>query len=79
MKTSGGVASGQDLIASSGTTSQLLYRPEEAADLLGLGRTKVYELMRAGGLRSVKVGVLRRIPATALVEFVASLEGSDAV
>ncbi len=52
----------------------LLVRPEDAADALGVGRTKVYELMRSGALRSVKIGGLRRIPATALAEFVAQLE-----
>jgi hypothetical protein len=30
--------------------------------------------MRSGALRSVKIGGLRRIPATALAEFVAQLE-----
>ena len=52
----------------------LLVRPEDAARVLGVGRTKVYELMRSGGLRSVRVGGLRRIPVTALDEFVARLE-----
>ena len=52
----------------------LLVRPEDAAIVLGIGRTKVYELMRSGALRSVKIGGLRRIPATALTDFVAKLE-----
>jgi excisionase family DNA binding protein len=52
----------------------LLLRPEDAASALGIGRTKVYELMRSGALRSVKIGGLRRIPATALADFVAKLE-----
>jgi excisionase family DNA binding protein len=52
----------------------LLVRPEDAAGVLGIGRTKVYELMRSGALRSVRVGGLRRIPVTALDEFVAKLE-----
>jgi len=30
--------------------------PEEAAELLGIGRSKVYELMASGVLRSIKVG-----------------------
>jgi excisionase family DNA binding protein len=57
----------------------LLVRPEDAATLLGLGRTKVYELMRSGALRSVKIGGLRRIPASALTEFVAKLEQRERV
>jgi len=52
----------------------LLVRPEDAARVLGIGRTKVYELMRSGALRSVRVGGLRRIPVAALNEFVARLE-----
>ncbi|MGN9841604.1 excisionase family DNA-binding protein [Nonomuraea sp. H19] len=52
----------------------LLLRPEEAADYLGIGRTKVYELIRSGALRSVRIGTLRRVPATALTEFVTQLE-----
>jgi len=57
----------------------LLVRPEDAAILLGLGRTKVYELIRSGALRSVKIGGLRRIPASALTEFVAKLEQRERV
>ena len=52
----------------------LLLRPEDAARALGVGRTKVYELMRSGALRSVRVGGLRRIPVAALNEFVTRLE-----
>ena len=52
----------------------LLVRAEDAAIALGIGRTKVYELMRSGALRSVKIGGLRRIPATALADFVTQLE-----
>jgi excisionase family DNA binding protein len=52
----------------------LLLRPEDAARALGVGRTKVYELMRSGALRSVRVGGLRRVPVAALNEFVIRLE-----
>jgi excisionase family DNA binding protein len=58
--------------------SVLLVRPEDAAQVLGIGRTKVYELIRSGSLRSVRVGGLRRIPVSALAEFVARLEGDAA-
>lgn len=56
------------------TVPLLLVSSEDAARALGIGRTKVYELMRSGELRSVKFGGLRRIPVTALAEFVARLE-----
>lgn len=52
----------------------LLLRPEQAAQALGIGRSKVYELISSGALRSVKIGGARRIPAAALTEFVAALE-----
>ncbi len=55
-------------------TGRLLYTPLEAAALLGLGRTKVYELLLSGELRSVRIGTARRVPAAALVDFVASLQ-----
>ncbi len=52
---------------------QMLYRPEDAAAALGLGRSKVFELMAQGRLRSVTVGRSRRIPAEALRAFVDEL------
>jgi excisionase family DNA binding protein len=35
----------------------------------------VFELIRTGELRSVKVGAARRVSATALAAYVADLEG----
>ena len=52
----------------------LLLTAEEAALALRVGRSKVYELMRAGVLRSVKIGGSRRISAAALAEYVKALE-----
>ena len=57
---------------------RLLLRPTEAADVLGIGRSTVYELMRAGRLRSVKIGGCRRVSLVALTEFVAELERESA-
>jgi excisionase family DNA binding protein len=54
----------------------LLLTPEEAAKALSVGRSKVYELMRTGALRSVKIGGSRRISASALAEFIEGLEGA---
>lgn len=53
--------------------AKLLLRPEEAADLLWIGRSKVYELIGTGELASVRIGASRRIPAEALSEFVRRL------
>lgn len=49
---------------------KVLVTVEEAAILLSLGRTMVYELVRRGDLASIKVGRTRRIPYAALLEFV---------
>jgi excisionase family DNA binding protein len=50
-----------------------LLRPEEVAEALAVGRTAVFELIRTGELRSVKIGKSRRIPAAAVVEYIAGL------
>jgi excisionase family DNA binding protein len=51
----------------------ILLRVDEAAHLLGIGRTRVYDLIRLGLLRSVKVFGSRRIPRDAIDEYVRSL------
>lgn len=48
----------------------LLLTPEEVADVLRVGRTKVYSLIQRGELRSVRIGKSRRIPYSALEAFV---------
>jgi excisionase family DNA binding protein len=52
---------------------KLLLSPAEAAVHLSIGRSKVYELIRLGQLRSVKIGTSRRIPQAALADFIAAL------
>jgi excisionase family DNA binding protein len=56
----------------------MLLRPEEAAEWLNIGRSKVYELLRVGVIESVQIGACRRIPRTALVEYVDSLRQTEA-
>jgi excisionase family DNA binding protein len=51
----------------------LMLTVEDAALELGVSRTTVYELIRSGQLASVKVGTLRRIRATDLATYAASL------
>ena len=60
------------------TDDQLLYTPEGAAAKLASGRTTIYELMKSGELRSVKIGRSRRIPADALQDYVNRLTRSNA-
>ena len=52
---------------------KLLFSPAEVAAYLSIGRSKVYELMRLGQLRSVKIGASRRIPQAALADYIAAL------
>jgi excisionase family DNA binding protein len=52
---------------------KLLLTPEEAAELLSVGRSKVYDLIRSQALASVKIGGSRRIPAGAVQAYVDSL------
>jgi excisionase family DNA binding protein len=55
---------------------KLLLTPAEAARALGVGRTKVYELMASGALASVQIGRCRRVPREALTELVVTLRGA---
>ena len=45
---------------------KLLLRPIEAAEAIGLGRSKVYELLASGELPSVRIGGSVRVPVDAL-------------
>lgn len=48
----------------------LLVRVEEAAELLSLGRSTIYEMMDSRELPSVRWGAARRIPVAALRKWV---------
>lgn len=52
---------------------QLLLTPAQAARALGIGRSKLYELLAKGQLESVRIGSCRRVPAQALHNFLADL------
>jgi excisionase family DNA binding protein len=47
-------------------TDPLLLRPVEAARLLGISRSKLYELLAAGELPVIHIGRSARIPLTSL-------------
>ncbi len=57
---------------------KLMYRPAEAAQALGMGRTAVFALIKSGRLRSIKLGGARFIMAEALRAFVCELEDEAA-
>ncbi len=52
---------------------KLLLRPEEAAEVLSIGRSRLYELLGSGELDSVRIGTSRRVPAEELVRYVERL------
>jgi excisionase family DNA binding protein len=54
------------------------YTVEQVAEMLHVGRDKVYYLLRTGQLNSIKIGKLRRITDRHLAEFIATLEGTSA-
>lgn len=54
---------------------RLLVTPEEASEILSIGRTTVYSLMATRRLESVTIGRSRRVPYQALERFVAQLGG----
>ena len=49
---------------------------EQVAEMLHVGRDKIYYLLRTGQLRSIKIGKLRRITEQQLAEFIAALENT---
>lgn len=56
---------------------KLLLTPEDAAGILSIGRSKFYELLADGALRSVRIGTSRRVPAEALAAYVRRLAETD--
>jgi excisionase family DNA binding protein len=49
--------------------TRLTRKPEEAAPMLGVGRNGVYDLIRSGQLRSIRVGRKILIPLAAIEDF----------
>lgn len=47
---------------------------DDLLPILGIGKTKAYELIRSGHLKSIRVGRQIRIPKTALEEFLRESE-----
>ncbi|QDP95084.1 helix-turn-helix domain-containing protein [Microlunatus elymi] len=50
--------------------SALAYRVEEAADAVGVSKSQIYELIRSGQLRTVKLGRRRLVPVQALADYI---------
>lgn len=45
---------------------RLMYRPVEAAEAIGISRSKIYELIASREIPSVEIGGVRRVPIDAL-------------
>jgi excisionase family DNA binding protein len=58
---------------------KLLLSPEEAAEMMGLSRSTVYDLLRVRLLKSVKIGRYRRIPVDACREMIDRLLAAEDV
>ena len=50
----------------------LVYRPEDIAKMLNIGRSSVYKLLKSGQLRSKRIGKLYRIPSAYIQEYLAA-------
>ncbi|GAA1029923.1 hypothetical protein GCM10009557_20140 [Virgisporangium ochraceum] len=61
------------------SSPRILLKVEEAARVLGIGRTLMYSLVMSGEVESVPIGRLRRIPADCLTEYVARLRATNQV
>lgn len=61
------------------TSDQLLFTVDEAADLLRLGRTTLYALIRSGEIRPVHIGRCCRVSRGELDRYVSRLDsvGTD--
>lgn len=56
---------------------KLAYSVLEACDLLSIGRTTLYGLIKSGDLQTRKVGRRTLIPAKSLDAFIGAVEGRE--
>jgi excisionase family DNA binding protein len=61
--------------------TRLLLTVPEAAEALAISRSKLYELLASGVIASIRIDGSRRIPLTALEEYISTLlaEGTAAL
>jgi excisionase family DNA binding protein len=57
--------------------SPLSVRVKHACKLIGIGRSKLYELIAAGEIETIKVGAATLIPMSSLVRLVESRRGAS--
>jgi len=56
---------------------RILLKPTEVAELLGIGRSKSYELIGSGIIPSIRIGSSVRVPMESLRAWIAG-QGDDA-
>jgi excisionase family DNA binding protein len=54
---------------------RIAVRIPEACRMIGIGRSKLYELMEAGDLETIKIGVSRLVLVSSLKAFVEARRG----
>ena len=57
---------------------KILLKPMEVAESIGIGRTRMYDLLAAGEIPSVRLGRSIRIPAAALMQWVDERQSATA-
>lgn len=60
------------------TGDKLAYSVRQAAELLSISRSQMYEMINAGKIGSIKIGRSRRITSRQLNEYLADREKEDA-
>ena len=59
------------------TRLPMLFSVEEVADILHIGRSTVFKLIKDGKIQSIKLGRSRRIPIDAMQDYVDDLIGES--
>lgn len=59
-------------------TKPILVTVDELAETLSIGRTAAWELVRKRKIKSVKIGRTRRVPVTAIQEYIDNLLEEEA-
>ena len=54
---------------------RLLLRPSEAAEALGVSRSKAYAMLASGELPAIRIGVSLRVPVDGLRQWLSERQG----
>lgn len=55
---------------------RLLHSPQESAELLGVSRSQMFELLARGEVESFKIGRLRKVPREAIDAYIKRLRAA---